>query len=656
MANYQLLKADIDEKVYQNGRQEITGENLNAVLNAMVTTLGAGYQFAGVATIDTNPGTPDAKVFYIANGKGTYTNFGGLEVTEDEVVVLYWDSSWHKVATGIASQAKLSELESISVNKLAGNNLLPSWIDGGYIETSGNIKVLASFKGVLGITPKIPFNGNNTITLNCAKRYSGTNGYVIYGANDEILATSAYPNANAVQTITNVDGGVSVVLCVNPSIANKMVNYGSEPLEYEPYSPIGGYMNEVNSKIIQLQSEKLDIVLGNNLLKSDEWKDGYYIDTTGNVKSASAFKGITGTTFKIPFNGNSAISLNCAKKYSGTNGYVIYGENDEILATAAYPNANAKQTIANVEGGVAVILCVDATIANKMVNYGATPLEYEPYSPIGGYLNEVTPKSVFVVDKNGDGDYSSLLEGILKATENLDCRVYVKAGVYDLIQEFKSYYGESFFDDYTETSVVKGLLLKNRVKVEFAQGAKVVCNYDGSNANVQYRFSPINGGSNGFELIGCIMESSRVRYAVHDELLQTATPYKNVYKCCRFVHDNTENQYGFRACIGGGLGKYGLIIIEDCEFESKGLTSARDIVSYHNTTADEGKSSVYINGCRFNGYGSFVMKGCGTSPDITTAYVHGNWFEKVGPLPPAIESGYTILNVEMKAWNNTIES
>ena len=111
MANYQLLKADIDAKVYQNGVQEITGANLNAVLNAMVTTLGAEYQFAGVATIDTKPGAPDAKVFYIANGKGSYTNFGGLEVTEDDVVVLYWDSSWHKVSTGIASNSKLTELE-----------------------------------------------------------------------------------------------------------------------------------------------------------------------------------------------------------------------------------------------------------------------------------------------------------------------------------------------------------------------------------------------------------------------------------------------------------------------------------------------------------------------------------------------------------------
>ena len=112
MSNYNSLKATIDANIKQNGNQEITGQILNSVLNAMVTTLGTGYQFAGVATIATNPGTPDAKVFYIANGKGTYEKFGGLEVTEDDVVVFYWDTAWHKVATGIASQEKLSELNS----------------------------------------------------------------------------------------------------------------------------------------------------------------------------------------------------------------------------------------------------------------------------------------------------------------------------------------------------------------------------------------------------------------------------------------------------------------------------------------------------------------------------------------------------------------
>ena len=113
MSNYNNLKTSVDANIKQNGNQEITGPILNSVLNQMVNILGAGYQFAGVATLDpaTEPGTPDAKVFYIANGKGTYTNFGGIEVTEDEVVVLYYDTAWHKVSTGIATQAKLSELD-----------------------------------------------------------------------------------------------------------------------------------------------------------------------------------------------------------------------------------------------------------------------------------------------------------------------------------------------------------------------------------------------------------------------------------------------------------------------------------------------------------------------------------------------------------------
>ena len=110
MSNYASLKASINANIKQNGNQEITGQVLNSVLNAMVNTLGAGYQFAGVATPASNPGTPDAKVFYIANGKGMYTNFGGLDVTEDEVVILYLDSAWHKVSTGIALKSEIPDI------------------------------------------------------------------------------------------------------------------------------------------------------------------------------------------------------------------------------------------------------------------------------------------------------------------------------------------------------------------------------------------------------------------------------------------------------------------------------------------------------------------------------------------------------------------
>ena len=94
MANYTNLKSTIDTNIKTNGNEGITGAILNSVLNSMVTSLGAGYQYMGVATTSTNPGTPDAKVFYLAYTPGTYTNFSGIVVTG--LCVLKYDTAWSK--------------------------------------------------------------------------------------------------------------------------------------------------------------------------------------------------------------------------------------------------------------------------------------------------------------------------------------------------------------------------------------------------------------------------------------------------------------------------------------------------------------------------------------------------------------------------------
>ena len=101
---------------------ETIRSNAQNASDAVTSMIEAGYVFAGVATPSTNPETPNAKVFYLANGKGTYTNFGGIEVIEDEVVVLYYDTAWHKEVTGIASQAKLTELER-DLGQLQGKHI-----------------------------------------------------------------------------------------------------------------------------------------------------------------------------------------------------------------------------------------------------------------------------------------------------------------------------------------------------------------------------------------------------------------------------------------------------------------------------------------------------------------------------------------------------
>ena len=82
MYGYNELKNAIRRVVKTNNNREITGQNLQSTLTSMVNSLGANYHFAGFASPDTNPGTPDQNIFYIASEEGTYVNFGGINLAQ----------------------------------------------------------------------------------------------------------------------------------------------------------------------------------------------------------------------------------------------------------------------------------------------------------------------------------------------------------------------------------------------------------------------------------------------------------------------------------------------------------------------------------------------------------------------------------------------
>lgn len=106
------LKAGIAAVVRENGNQEITGENLQTVINAVVNSLGAHAPYAGIATPSTSPGTPDGPVFYIAMQRGRYPNFSNILVTDTDgaVILLYHDGVWSKSPTGFARQSDMAEV------------------------------------------------------------------------------------------------------------------------------------------------------------------------------------------------------------------------------------------------------------------------------------------------------------------------------------------------------------------------------------------------------------------------------------------------------------------------------------------------------------------------------------------------------------------
>lgn len=105
MANWNTLKTAVAGVINANGSQAITGQLLQNVLNNIITNVGENATFAGIATLDTNPGAPDGPVFYLATTAGTYPNFNGIEVQDGEVVIFLWNNNaWSKKVTGFAIQ------------------------------------------------------------------------------------------------------------------------------------------------------------------------------------------------------------------------------------------------------------------------------------------------------------------------------------------------------------------------------------------------------------------------------------------------------------------------------------------------------------------------------------------------------------------------
>ena len=208
----------------------------------------AGYLYAGVATSLTNPGTPDTKVFYIANGKGEYTNFGGLDVTEDDVVILYYDTIWHKVATGIASNEKLAELsdyahkgevrhierdlgmypelEPVPLNSEVTGKYINS--DGKYVDASGwNIASIGAVS--LGNTYLLNMVSSANMVLGVALFVSR-----VYKRDKEgkIIGTTLTPLFSAKNTSIPASGYVlfeamddyeEVLICYKPALTTQML-------------------------------------------------------------------------------------------------------------------------------------------------------------------------------------------------------------------------------------------------------------------------------------------------------------------------------------------------------------------------------------------------------------------------------------------------
>ena len=291
----------------------------------------------------------------------------------------------------------------------------------------------------------------------------------------------------------------------------------------------------------------------------------------------------------------------------------------------------------------------------RLSSDGATYEYYWNDWEIVGQKNET--KTV-IVDKSGNGDYTSLLDGILYATKYMDSVIYVKGGEYDLVSEFEEHYGSNFFTNYSGSDI-KGIILKNRVTVNFDSNAKVTFNYTGNNTEVKSIFSPFNSGVYGFTLNNLNLKASNCRYNIHDEMASVTDGYQNIYKNCSLYLDNSKNDaWKSKQCIGGGLGVNGNIIVENCIFESIGINeNGYAIVSWHNSASSTAKSNIVITGNYFKGKGTFRLSWYGTSTKITYALVSNNSLGSAIQSRAETSDGTSPnINTNIIEWNNVIRT
>ena len=198
-------------------------------------------------------------------------------------------------------------------------------------------------------------------------------------------------------------------------------------------------------------------------------------------------------------------------------------------------------------------------------------------------------------------------------------------GTYDLIKEFKEYYGNSFFDNFKGgEGEPRGIYVGGGTHLIFSPNSEVTFNYPSSgNKYIHSLFSPFNSYPGGFIIENMNLKCSNCRYCIHDERGYATDVYYNTYKNLNLYIDNRNNpDWASKTCIGGGLGKNGVIEIRDSIFESEGATG--DIVAYHNSLLADAKSRITITGCYFKNATTIRISWYGNSTLITEAVISNN--------------------------------
>ncbi len=310
------------------------------------------------------------------------------------------------------------------------------------------------------------------------------------------------------------------------------------------------------------------------------------------------------------------------------------------------------------EGSLATLITTNSTRENS--EYYATQIlftteniyyryagnEYQPWINISDKIVAKVADSSVTVSSGG-----SILEGLKRCYEIGAKKLIVEAGTYDIIAEYKAYYGDDYFTSYEGYSgqtdkFARGLWLEN-IDVIFSPAAKVNCKYTGNNDLVKAYFSAFATGNN-VTIDGLVLDAENLRYGIHADYNTGTTASTMTIRNSDLRHYKTGNEQA----IGAGFGIHVNWLIENTIFRSQANTH---VLRVHNNQANVAQSKLVIRNCYIEGAGYFKFNYYSTSPYISKVIVSGCSYINA-PVVDAETSDSTIKNIELVAFSNEIRT
>lgn len=174
MGNYDELKQAVSDVIKTNGNQEITGQIMQNTLLSIINTVGENATFAGIATPETNPGTPDQNVFWIASINGLYSNFNGYELEKNVVIFFNKNGNWEIQNIGIPSIDYIDSIDS-KVGYLFSDIILLNY----NYQQNGDIAYHEGWACLKKIKIKSEFYSNASLGVGIYARCFNSDGVVI---------------------------------------------------------------------------------------------------------------------------------------------------------------------------------------------------------------------------------------------------------------------------------------------------------------------------------------------------------------------------------------------------------------------------------------------------------------------------------------------